>query len=408
RELAVVRAAFAEYYREAAGSVEPPIAVAQREFGFLMFPQKVMVRHRAFKEADEVRGFIAENVPSDCFYSSAYYSEPARDMDEKGWLGADLIFDIDADHLVTECKKLHDRWCCQDCQNEGIGGAPETCPRCGSQRFREETWFCEQCLNAAKRETVKLMDFLEGDLGLSHTEIQVYFSGHRGYHLHVESPAVREMDQLARKEIVDYVSATGLTFDYHIRESKPRRQLTRPSIKLPGGWGARLLEAARALVENATEPSLRNMGMRADMATRLLKQRELLLRALDEGAGWQSVRGIGVETWLTILKIASGEQAAHVDSVVTTDVHRLIRIAGTLHGKTGLKKAPVGPGGLDAFDPLKSSVVFREDEPLKVHVENAQQFRLADRTFGPFKRSTLELPKAAAILLLLKGAASLA
>lgn len=406
RELAVVRMAFAEHYREAAGSIEPPTAVAQREFGFLIFPQRVMVRHRAFKEAGEVRDFIRETVPSDCYHSSAYYLEPTEDMDRKGWTGADLVFDIDADHLATDCKKLHDRWLCQDCQEKGVGGAPDTCPRCGSQRFREETWFCEQCLNAAKRETLRLTDFLESDLGLSAAEIQVYFSGHRGYHVHVESPAVREMDQLARKEIVDYVSGTGLTLLHHGLAQPSQRRIA-PTAPTRGGWNTRLVRASCDFIKDATEDSLRTAGIRADTARRLLGQRGPLLEALQHGAGWQSIRGLGVETWLSILRLASTEQAAHVDSVVTTDVHRLIRMAGTLHGKTGLRKVSVGVGGLEAFDPLKSSVVFR-GEPVKVHVQDAYQFRLGDDKYGPFRDSTVELPRAAALLLLLKGAASLA
>jgi len=406
RELVVIRAAFAEHYREAPGLIEPPTAVAQREFGFLIFPQRVMLRHRAFKEATELRGFIRENVPSDCYYSSAYYSEPSREMEGKGWLGADLIFDIDADHLATDCKKLHDRWFCQDCQETGVGRAPEACPACRSQRFKEETWFCEQCLDAAKNETLKLTDFLRNDLGLSTAEVHVCFSGHRGYHVHVESPAVREMDQLARKEIVDYVSGTGLAIPWNV-SSQPISRSVGPSAPTQAGWSARLLRAAREVLQEATEASLGRAGIRPDLAGRLLRQREPLLKALDHEDVWPSIKGLGPETWLSLLQAAAKEEAAHVDSVVTTDVHRLIRMAGTLHGKTGLRKAPVGPEGLEAFDPLRSSVVLR-GEPLKVHVENACQFRLGDETYGPFKDSTVELPRAAALLLLLKGAASLA
>ena len=38
--------------------------------------------------------------------------------------------------------------------------------------------------------------------------MHVFFSGHRGYHVHIENEAVRSLDAMARKEIVDYV--TGL------------------------------------------------------------------------------------------------------------------------------------------------------------------------------------------------------
>jgi len=42
---------------------------------------------------------LEEKTPIHLYYSSAYYEEPSADkMDLKGWLGSDLIFDIDSDH----------------------------------------------------------------------------------------------------------------------------------------------------------------------------------------------------------------------------------------------------------------------------------------------------------------------
>ena len=51
---------------------------------------------------------------------------------------------------------------------------------------------------------------LENDFGFSADELHVFFSGHRGYHVHVEDEAVRSLDAMARKEIVDYVTGLGL------------------------------------------------------------------------------------------------------------------------------------------------------------------------------------------------------
>ena len=52
---------------------------------------------------------------------------------------------------------------------------------------------------------------LEKDFGFAANELHVFFSGHRGYHVHVEDEAVRSLDALARKEIVDYVTGLGLS-----------------------------------------------------------------------------------------------------------------------------------------------------------------------------------------------------
>jgi hypothetical protein len=86
---------FAEYYEEHGSKILPPPAVEKREFGFLMFKEKMMIRHKAFKGMEDFASFVKKVVPPNVYYSGAYYERPEAEMDEKGWLGADLIFDID-------------------------------------------------------------------------------------------------------------------------------------------------------------------------------------------------------------------------------------------------------------------------------------------------------------------------
>jgi len=74
-----------------------------------------MLRHKSFKTPDAFRNFFVSLIPADVYYSCAYYENPEADMSRKGWLGADLIFDIDADHIPTHCSKVHDKWVCGDC-----------------------------------------------------------------------------------------------------------------------------------------------------------------------------------------------------------------------------------------------------------------------------------------------------
>ena len=67
-------------------------------------------------------------------------------------------------------------------------------PNCGQGKFKEKTWPCEICLEASKIEAIKLIDMLTEDFGFSSNDLTVAFSGHRGYHVHVESKLVRELD----------------------------------------------------------------------------------------------------------------------------------------------------------------------------------------------------------------------
>ncbi|MFQ6074280.1 MAG: DNA primase small subunit domain-containing protein, partial [Candidatus Bathyarchaeia archaeon] len=212
---AFIQAKFSEYYEKNSGSIQPPPSMEKREFGFLLLKERIMLRHKSFKTAEELRDALKRLVPSNVYYSSAYYERPEEEMEEKGWLGADLVFDIDADHIPTPCAKTHDTWTCTNCKTTGRGQPPERCPECNEQRFEEKAWPCEVCLESAKEETVKLIDILTKDFGLSTKEMSLGFSGHRGYHLHVETEEILTLDSIGRKEIVDYIVGIGLEPQLH-------------------------------------------------------------------------------------------------------------------------------------------------------------------------------------------------
>ncbi|MCL5430059.1 MAG: DNA primase catalytic subunit PriS, partial [Candidatus Marsarchaeota archaeon] len=125
-----------EYYSKAsADDIAPPHAKS-REYGFGDFEKKISFRHKAFASANELKKYIVDNAPAFISYSSAEYESPdARPMENKGWLGSELIFDLDATDLHLECQKQHGR-----------------------------SWVCDNCLDSVKSETVRLVeDFLMPD-----------------------------------------------------------------------------------------------------------------------------------------------------------------------------------------------------------------------------------------------------
>jgi DNA primase small subunit len=107
------------------------------------------------------------------------------------------------------------------------------------------------------------------------------------------------------------------------------------------------------------------------------------------------------ETWRRIIDFCAQQQSAKIDTVVTTDIHRLIRLADTLHGKTGLKKAEFPASAIDDFDPFKKAVAFKKGV-VTVLVSDAPEFRLGGEVFGPYKGRKVELPTVAAMLLICK------
>lgn len=356
-----------------------------------------MLRHKGFQDARGFQEFLKGLSPADVYYSSAYFESPEEEMARKGWLGADLIFDIDADHIPTPCDKSHDIWICKDCGFSGRAAKPEKCPQCGGQKFSAITWPCDVCLESAKRQTMKLIEILEEDFGFSKQELIVAFSGHRGYHVQVEAESIKTLDSMARREIADYLTGTGLESTFHGVNTKA---CVGPGLE-DGGWKGRIAKGTYELL--ASQEELEKAGLRKVSAA-VVSQGKVIQDRWKKKGPWGLVVGVGTEGWESIVQAAVEMQSVKIDTVVTADVHRLIRLANTIHGETGLRKVQVSPSSIEQFDPFRSAVAFKQGS-VRVDIAEAPKFRIEDANYGPFKNQRVELPTAAAMFLLCKGVA---
>ncbi len=395
---------FCDYYRDPSTIIPVPIVPSQREFAYLLFKERFMVRHKRFEEISRLRSALSENVPSDVYHSCAYYENPDFDMDKKGWLGADLVFDIDADHIPTTCDKIHDEFTCVKCGFSGKGLIPEVCPACEATKFETKTWPCELCIKSARDETAKLIDMLDNDFGFSLDELHVFFSGHRGYHVHVEDEAIRSLDAMARKEIVDYVTGLGLAILDKDAKAKPKKGAGKRFNLHNFGWNKRLKNGMENFLQTATKEDLKAIGLRNNS---VLENKDTIIKRCINAGLWDSIDGVKTQTWLKLAEHVRELQSSNIDTVVTTDIHRLIRMNGTLHGKTGLKKVEFPAKNLEDFDPFTGAVAFKKGNA-KVMVSDAPEFKLSGETLGPYKNQTVELPVAAAVMLICKGRAKVA
>jgi hypothetical protein len=84
----------------------------------------------------------------------------------------------------------------------------------------------------------------------------------------------------------------------------------------------------------------------------------------------------------------------------------LIRLADTIHGKTGFKKIEFEVSAIDVFDPFKSAIAFRGGSAT-VLVLKAPEFRICEEMFGPYINQKVELPTSAAVMLICKGRAEI-
>jgi DNA primase small subunit len=391
--------------------MKPPPAMTEREFGFLLFREKIMLRHKAFRKFESFTESLLSLIPSDVYYSTAYYEHPDLDMDRKGWLGSDVVFDVDADHIDTPCKQKHDMWICPKCKETRRGKKPVKCPKCGNEKLDEKAWLCDRCLLAAKEEVLKLTEFLVEDFGVKSEEIHLFFSGHRGYHLHLISDKLKTLDEIQRKEIVDYVIALSLDpAEQGLYENLLDDRygvVVGPELTDPG-WRGRLARGIYQILTEWDQRQLLDLGFTRGATNQILNERERIKNEWSRKMLWSSFQDkwrINERIWRNIVEKALSLVAlpAKIDTVVTTDIHRLIRMPGTLNGKTGLKTTEVRLEELEGFDPFSEPVVF--DGMQKIHVGDAPEVRIRDQHFGPFIDENIEVPLAVAMLLVAKGVA---
>jgi len=374
------RELFRQYYESVQG-IAPP-AVDAREFGVGSWSKKIAARHLEFRTEADLKQYLVANPPFYISYSTAYYEFPdRRPMKKKNWLGADLIFEFDADHTDVPCIR---------------DGEHST------------NWICPKCMHAVKQETIKLIeDFLVPDFGLSKEEILVNFSGQRGYHIHARSEEIRAMNGWARREIADYITGKGLDpGKYFFEQAVPGSRLKKlvgpkPSEK---GWGGRI---ARGVARAIQEKKLEDMGIEKRVANKAYKDEEMILSRIEAG-NWDAVKiPHKTEFWSRIIEANKPQQSREIDQAVSFDVSRLIRLPDSLHGSTGLIAKKVGGvSDLDGFDPLTDAVAFG-DSPVSVKCSHVPKTYLKGNVFGPFKNEEVELPEYAALFLLCKRVAKL-
>ncbi|WP_115864299.1 DNA primase small subunit PriS [Halorussus litoreus] len=328
RTRAYLRGRFRDHYRRT--DLSSPPAPETREWGYIPWTagSTRMVRHQSLLELGELGDFLRRERPRHVYFSAGRYDDPgADDMDAKGWRGADLVFDIDADHLPGV-----------DPQRDPYG----------------------EMLARGKAELVDLLDFLEGDFGFE--DLTVVFSGGRGYHVHVRDERVRDLGRDARREIVDYVRGEGVELD-DLQRTEMSTTATRRVLATEGGWGHRvhraMLELADELLELPEEEALERLQefdrigeSRAGTILGAVSEDYETLAAGNLERGGPGIRQLAKVTTARVV----ADQSAAIDEPVTTDLRRLIRLPGSLHGGSGLEVTRIPRDGIEAFDPLTDAI----------------------------------------------------
>jgi DNA primase small subunit len=106
---------------------------------------------------------------------------------------------------------------------------------------------------------------------------------------------------------------------------------------------------------------------------------------------------------MTIVNQGVEQMAACVDEPVTADIKRLIRLPGSLHGKSGMKVTALSIDELEAFEPLNDAVVF-SDKSVKIKVIKPFAVQMKGKDLM-VEEGVQEVPEYAAIYLMCRGVA---
>jgi len=344
---------FSEYYNSR--NIEDmwfPPRLRSREWMFMGFDKAPPRRHIGFRNPSDVLDYVSKRTPHSCFYSTAYYRDPNQwSMKDKQLQGADLIFDLDGDHLpgVTD------------------GDFPTM-------------------INVIQEQAHQLWyDFLEPEFGFDEKYLQVTFSGHRGFHLHYRSPDIWSLDSQARRELVSHIKGEGVDIQVLLAgpDSSWKRRITSGVDSVltkldlavnDDAQGRKSAKELKGIIDSRIgTPGCKvpSCGIKSILAIAEKVQetgrRGRLTNGFETG-GLKPVFGGRLDN--IFLELVKGDKsvvlgnAGETDEVVTIDLKRVIRWPTSLHGKSGMKVVEfplerLDPNGTDPFDPLTEAVPWK-------------------------------------------------
>lgn len=253
-------------------------------------------RHQYYQSTEHLMGdLVRQETVCAIFASVAYYQDPqVKAPSKKGYIGSDLVFDIDL-------------------------------PIDGSRY----DWMYTAC-----DATLDLVRVLTKELGFSEDSLVIDFSGSKGFHITVSDESLRDMHKDDRRHLVQYI--LGEKVDKSLLGVEK------------GGWSSRYdayksrlgqvccddkvtNEAILSKVFNLPQVHAKKLGDHLSKSSNRAAMKGSRLELSD--AAEKSLRGLFLR--------AEKKKFSGVDKQVTVDKHRIFRIPGSIHPKTGFTSTRV-------------------------------------------------------------------
>lgn len=410
------RSAMRRYYR----SRRLPLFfnLSRKEFGVGDFGRKIVRRYITFNTSSDLYSYLRNEAPPYISYSVADWQYPAeRDDAQRGFLGAELIYEFDDDEFVKYSPE-DIAYCpiCKDIHTVGEllekGYNPLYCVKCGSRRDviplpSKSRW------SRIVYETKRILEILIEDFNVPPRYIHLNYSGNRGIHIHVtdnrytdakvmfpnyrNSLSVMNAMQDVRKEMAEYFSLSNFDAQY-IRLRLEEDRITGPTISYGGMVGRIVREIHRKLRSTnnpyvfhkyISNPTERDAMERLLSAAGNRKMAELVSIGLyDNGIGNTTL----LNAWRSVFNGIARELAIPFDVQTSTDIKRLIRLPESIHGTTGLAAKGIKHQELDHFNPYSDAVVLPERPKITLWIRYLPEVEFDGKKYGPYNEEEVDLP----------------
>jgi DNA primase small subunit len=219
-----------------------------------------------------------------------------------------------------------------------------------------------------------LFNYLKTDIGIPQDSFTTYFSGNNGFHVYIENVQFEALDSFARSDLAGYLMGIGIIPEsFGLRKNPTGKHGIRfRKTNFSYGWRRRIADKINIDSPPKIEKLVEKMG--------------------------------GYSGFKTFLQETAMSLGVKLDPQVTSDVHRIFRLSGSLNSKSGLAKIQVT--NLDSFDPFSDACLLSKD-PITVSIKCPVVLSLKGKTFK-LSRETTTLPTYAAIYLMCKGIATAA
>ncbi|MEE9612645.1 MAG: DNA primase catalytic subunit PriS [Desulfatiglandales bacterium] len=278
-----------------------------REFGFDRDGHGPNDRYNKIETPEKLEWFLRRFHPFAAYSSISFYEIPEK---RKGWINAELVFDIDAKDLpIRRCK----------CEAGKV---------------------CEVCLDDAKEFLLLMEDTLKGDLGVKN--IRYVYSG-RGYHVRIFDDDLMKLGSTERGYILDYLCGSVI----------PEERL----LKVKGGYPKVFKDRLLKFLEFASKARLKeipSIGPKKAQEIAEETTKRKIANELEEGSLKTLQSILKEDSFNRFMQHLRALNASMLDGKVTVDVKRILRLPSSLHSAASMKCMLID--NLEDFDPFRDAV----------------------------------------------------